>query len=289
MKTKILTLLLILAIAACEKESTQKLIQEDPLSEASFRKAPKIKVCHYDAYSDTYEIINISSNAWKVHEKHGDVQLVDADGDGYIVENPCGYTGDKEAMDCDDNNFCINPAASEICNNNIDDDCDGEIDENGCSKIFAIAYTNTNGQAGFQGGEDVLIAKLIDGNNDGTLNIGDKIITHQYPTNFEGTDFGVFTIKEHEFSNIAGMGSTQINVTSPEGSFNWISSADREQYREIKNPFRDTNIFDNLSSSFFDQIVVDKLSPSNPQTAVPTTVQNLRGDDSFIDVDIFLN
>ncbi|MFM9007055.1 MAG: T9SS type A sorting domain-containing protein, partial [Bacteroidota bacterium] len=62
----------------------------------------------------------------------------DADGDGYGNPNdsqatctgaPSGYVTDNG--DCDDNYNAINPAATEVCNDNIDNNCDGQIDE-GC-------------------------------------------------------------------------------------------------------------------------------------------------------------
>lgn len=66
------------------------------------------------------------------------IYYVDVDDDGYgasadsIVsceENPPNGYADNED-DCDDTDADINPGAREICDDNIDNDCDGEIDEN---------------------------------------------------------------------------------------------------------------------------------------------------------------
>jgi len=47
----------------------------------------------------------------------------DADGDGYYAEPNCGTS-----VDCDDHDPNVNPGALEICNDGIDNDCDGMID-----------------------------------------------------------------------------------------------------------------------------------------------------------------
>lgn len=61
----------------------------------------------------------------------------DTDNDGFGNANdsvisctqPDGYVSNPD--DCDDNNSAINPAETEICGNNFDDNCNGQVDE-GC-------------------------------------------------------------------------------------------------------------------------------------------------------------
>lgn len=68
---------------------------------------------------------------------------IDSDQDGYgnasvfisDCSQPIGYVSDN--TDCNDGNAFVNPGATEICGNNIDDNCNGQIDE-GCSVVFNI-------------------------------------------------------------------------------------------------------------------------------------------------------
>ena len=61
----------------------------------------------------------------------------DSDGDGYgnpavstnSIVQPVGYV--DNSIDCDDTDAAVNPGVMEVCNDGIDNDCDGETDE-GC-------------------------------------------------------------------------------------------------------------------------------------------------------------
>ena len=80
-------------------------------------------VCHKDAETGTWHLINISVNAVKAHEKHGDVILVDGDGDDFFPTNDCDY---EPGGDCDDHDVTIFPGASDICLDGVDQNCDGK-------------------------------------------------------------------------------------------------------------------------------------------------------------------
>jgi len=56
-----------------------------------------------------------------------DMLCVDNDEDGYgdPASESCTYPG----LDCDDSNEDVSPDAEEVCDNDIDDDCDGLTDE----------------------------------------------------------------------------------------------------------------------------------------------------------------
>ena len=141
MKKILLPLVTLLILASCQKENTSfdQLNQEADLA-ARCGGNSKIRICH------NHHIIEISASAWPAHLAHGDARLDDQDGDGYVSNNACGYTGNLGAGDCNDNNPNINPGVAEICGNGIDDNCNGLIDENCIPTIpiGSLQWTNQN-------------------------------------------------------------------------------------------------------------------------------------------------
>lgn len=95
----------------------------------------------YDADGDGFDVCN------DCDDSDASVTIItwypDADGDGFgdadlpvvSCESPgTGYTNDNS--DCDDSNAAINPSAVELCDNGIDDNCDGNIDFAGTAMSF---------------------------------------------------------------------------------------------------------------------------------------------------------
>lgn len=231
-----------------------------------------IELCHWDAATQTFELIAVPQQAVQPHLNHGDA-LVDADGDGYSAVGSCTGSAD----DCDDNDPSVYPG-------------------NGCDTILVIAYSNLNGEAGFQeGSADVLISKLVDFNNDGVASVGDKVITNQYPKDFVGATFGNFTVKEHSVTVVFGasVGSVEV-ICGNRNVFNWNKFSVIELYIEeafINNEYRTTVIEDayNNASGIPDYLIMDPLSPSQPAESLSIDIYSSdRSDDNFLDVDFFL-
>ncbi len=127
MKKILLPFMALLLFASCQKEIATEKVPEEIATASANKKAGKINVCHKtDSPTNPWVTMEINANALPDHLAHGDI-VPDTDGDGYTKVNPCG-TGAQN--DCNDNNAAINPGATEICDNGIDDNCNGQTDEN---------------------------------------------------------------------------------------------------------------------------------------------------------------
>lgn len=73
-------------------------------------------------------------------------QCTDEDGDGYTIEGGAGCTNPGVA-DCADNEPNINPGASEVSGNGLDDNCDGIVDTQQCTDSDVDGYNVNNGDA----------------------------------------------------------------------------------------------------------------------------------------------
>jgi len=116
-------------------------------------KSEKISICHKTIPgTNQWVTIEISFNGLADHLLHGDI-VPDADGDGYTKENPCGNGSQN---DCDDNNAAINIGVTEICDNGIDDNCNGQVDEyctvTICNQVWKLNNVNVSK---YRNGDDI--------------------------------------------------------------------------------------------------------------------------------------
>jgi hypothetical protein len=99
--------------------------------------AAAIAIEPLDSDGDGYtNIEELNAATWPgfADDNPGSSMCTDLDNDGFAIEGgTCG------PVDCNDNIQSINPAASEICDDNIDNDCDGTVDcqDNECTNDAA--------------------------------------------------------------------------------------------------------------------------------------------------------
>ena len=101
--------------------------------------------------------------------------FVDLDGDGYgnpdQMQEACflDFGLSTLAGDCDDQNPSINPGGEEICNE-IDDNCDGNVDED----VSVPYYADLDGDDYGDGGNILYACSLPDGYVQNTLDCNDS-------------------------------------------------------------------------------------------------------------------
>lgn len=99
--------------------------------------------------------------SWTEEEEPPEPECTDSDGDGYSVEG--GACGE---VDCDDSDAAVNPGATEVCGDGVDNDCDGQIDENcdssNCPVTMILGEDNT-GLDVLRSFRDAVLAKTAAG------------------------------------------------------------------------------------------------------------------------------
>ncbi len=125
MKKILPSLFVMILLAACENESISPPISDTHATIDSRSAGNQVSVCHNG------NTIHINSNAVPAHQAHGDA--VDLDDDGYFdLANVCG-----SGVDCNDGDPAIYPGAPDVCEDGMDNNCNGEVDE-GCIPSVAI-------------------------------------------------------------------------------------------------------------------------------------------------------
>jgi len=156
----------LLFTVGCEKD--QESITESTIvnkTDNAKARAGKINICHKG------KIININANALQGHLRHGDVQIIDADGAGYVSEeNECGLP-----VDCDDTNANVNSGQTETPYNGIDDDCnpetlDDDLDEDG----FGIANDCDDNNVNINPDAEEICDDGLDNNCNGLVDCEDE-------------------------------------------------------------------------------------------------------------------
>jgi hypothetical protein len=120
-------------------------------SGAAAEGADKADICHRPDGSNTYVPISVSVNAVESHfANHGDSYqgafYGDTDGDGFgdpngatdICPNP-GFIAN--ATDCNDSDPAINPSATELPADGVDNNCDTKIDD--CVSVLLHCYATS--------------------------------------------------------------------------------------------------------------------------------------------------
>jgi hypothetical protein len=103
----------------------------------------------------------------QINEGVGNTYYADSDGDGYgnaasttvACTQPSGYV--TSSNDCNDNNASINPGASEVCGNAIDENCSGSSNEGCCAVSATTVATNVTCSGVTNGGVNLTVTSGV--------------------------------------------------------------------------------------------------------------------------------
>lgn len=162
------------------------------------------------------------------------VWYLDNDNDGYYTGTGIAsctspgtgykYTGLLGGGDCADGNGLIHPGAVEICNNGIDDNCNGQVDE-GCTVTYSLSISDVSMAEGNKGKSNMTFTV--------TLNKAiNKKVTVQYTTRngtaTAGSDYtaksGTLTFKPNNTKQTLSISITADKTIEPNETFTVVLS-----------------------------------------------------------------
>jgi len=143
----------------------------------------------------------------QINEGVGSIYYADTDGDGYgnasssttACAQPAGYV--TSSNDCNDGNASINPGASEVCGNTVDENCSGAVDE-GCCTVGATAVAT-----------NVTCSGVTDGGVNLTVTTGVAPFTYLWSNGLTTEDL----------SNV-GAGTYSVTITASNGCQGTVSA-----------------------------------------------------------------
>ncbi len=151
-------------------------------------------------------------------------------------------------------------------------------------KVLALAFTDLDGDHAF-GGNDVLIARLSDTDDDKVPSAGDTVEMGRYPTNLTPSagDFADWNVRSHVVKGVSFATTERVTVRSAAGLHIWVAKASAEWFEDMDDS-ADTDFQDGLAEGAGDGLYIELGSPSQPSTAVRPADLNRPSDDTFIDV-----
>jgi hypothetical protein len=181
--------------------------------------------------------------------------LIDSDGDGYTYD-----------VDCNDNDATINPGATEVCNN-IDDDCDGAVDEDltrqyGTTDVGECSYGTETCSSGLWSvttssvGPATEICNGLDDDCDGAVDEGVQITFYK---DSDGDTFGDALTTTQACSVPIGYVSNSKDLCPLENSVGFDSNSDGcidklTNFPNVINNFSDKAIPKSIKKTFILEI-----------------------------------
>ncbi|MFV0316857.1 MAG: hypothetical protein ACK5O2_07830 [Microthrixaceae bacterium] len=166
---------------------------------------------------------------------------------------------------------------------------------------IAVAYSNLDGEPGFDEGADRYIAKLVDTDLDRQVSVGDTITFGAYPLDFGATSFGELSGGDITVTKVVFRYSGWITVEAAGFLYGWNADPGGEAFGEgrivANGPNEPTlqirEMFQPVINCVMQPCPTDDLlnvdsgaSPSAPSLAVRSNRFANDTDDAFIDVDI---